>query len=74
MFSFLANMIPGAALLLISLLYTGYFLHHLILDPSDLLVPMLWGVVLGFIWFIWIHVPFILIRLLRMRRLRRHGK
>jgi hypothetical protein len=71
---FLAGMVPGAALLLISVLYVGYFLDHLVRDPSALLVPMLWGLLLGFVWLLWIHVPFILVRLLRLRRLRKERK
>jgi hypothetical protein len=67
-------MIPGVALLLISLFYVGYFLDRLIRDPSDLLVPMLWGLLLGLVWLVWMHVPFLLTRLLRARRLKRYRK
>ena len=71
---FLAGMIPGIALLLISVLYVAYFLGHLVRDSSSLLVPMLWGLLLGLVWFFWIHVPFVLVRLLRTRRMRRERK
>ena len=71
---FLAGMVPGIALLLISVLYAGYFLDHLVRDPSGLLGPMLWGLLLGLVWLFWIHIPFVLVRLLRIRRMRRERK
>lgn len=72
--AFLASILPGIVLLLISALYVLYFLKHLIRDPTSLLVPMLWGLLLGLVWLFWIHVPFILVRLLRIRRMRRERK
>ena len=72
--AFLAGIVPGIALLLISILYVLYFLEHLVLDPSGLLVPMLWGLTLGLVWLCWVHVPFLLVALLRARRLRRERK
>lgn len=64
----LSGAIPGILLLLLSILYIGYLLVRLIHDPSDLLVPMLYGFALGLIWLGWIQIPLILIRLLRRRR------
>ena len=64
----LSGVIPGILLLLISILYVGYFLTRLFADPSNLLVPMLYGLALGLFWLVWIHIPFLLIRLFRRRR------
>jgi hypothetical protein len=64
----LSGVIPGISLLLVSVAYVGYFLSNLISDPSNLLLPMLWGLLLGILWLIWMHIPFLLIRLLRHRR------
>jgi hypothetical protein len=64
----LAGVIPGLALLVLSLIYVGYFLIRLVADPSDLFVPMLYGLALGITWLLWMHVPFLLIRALRRRR------
>jgi hypothetical protein len=64
----LAGIIPGLALLLLSLIYVGYFLIRLVADPSSLLIPMFYGFGLALTWFAWIHVPFALIRLIRRRR------
>lgn len=65
---FLSGILPGLALLVLSLIYIGYFLERLILSPSALLVPMLLGLALGVAWFLWMHVPFLLIRILRRGR------
>jgi len=64
----LLSVIPGIGLLVISILYLGYFTYRLISDPSSLLVPMLVGVLLGLIWLSWMHLPAYLIRLIRRRR------
>jgi hypothetical protein len=61
---FLASVIPGLSLLLFSFIYLGYFIHELLNDPSGLLIPMLYGLALGFLWLIWMHILLILIRLL----------
>lgn len=65
---FLAGIVPGIALLLISLIYIPYFVVRFFSNPSDLLIPMLYGLALGIAWFLWMHIPLALIRLLRRRR------
>jgi len=64
----LSGIAPGILLLLISIFYVGYFLNHLLTDPSTLLIPMLYGLALGIVWLVWMHIPFFLIRLLTKRR------
>jgi RNA polymerase subunit RPABC4/transcription elongation factor Spt4 len=65
---FLSGIIPGISLLLFSVLYVLYFLSRLIADPNSLLLPMLAGLALGFVWLLWMFIPFALIKLLRRRR------
>ncbi len=67
---FLSGILPGLALFVLSLIYIGYFLKRLVLAPSGLLIPMLLGLALGLAWFLWMHVPFLLIRILSRRRRR----
>lgn len=67
---FLSGILPGLALLVLSLIYMWYFVERLILSPSALLVPMLFGLALGLAWILWMHVPFLLIRILSRRRRR----
>lgn len=64
----LTGVIPGIALLLLSLIYVVDFVIHLVTDPAGLFVPMLYGLALGVAWLLWIHVPLLLIRTLRHRR------
>jgi hypothetical protein len=65
---FFSGIVPGIALLLISVFYVGYFFFHLISDPNTLLIPMLWGLLLGISWLIWMHIPFAVVRLMRRTR------
>lgn len=65
---FLFGIVPGFALLLISIFYIGYFLLRLISDPNHLLIPMFYGLALAFAWFIWLHLPLFLIGRLKRRR------
>ncbi len=66
---FLAGIIPGIALLFVSVFYVGYFTLRLFSDPSNLIIPMLLGLVLAVFWILWMSIPFALIRLLvRMRK------
>src|SRR5438552_17711132 len=58
---FFAGVLPGAALLLISILYICYFTYRLFTDPYNLLLPMLFGLSLGLAWAIWMHIPFVLL-------------
>jgi len=64
----LSGIIPGCLLLFVSAVYLAYFLYALISDPAGLLIPMLYGLLLGIIWFVWMHIPFVLVRMLRQRR------
>jgi hypothetical protein len=68
---FLFGLLPGVALVFISLLYAAYFASRLLTNPSDLLIPMLFGLVLGLVWMLWMYVPLLLVRWLRRRR---HGR
>lgn len=65
---FLAGFAPGILLLSISLIYIAHFVYRLFIDPSNLLVPMLFGLVLGLLWLVWMHVPFFLVRMVIKRR------
>src|SRR5260370_33279683 len=46
----LLSVIPGIGLLVISILYLGYFTYRFISAPPSLLVPTLVGVLRGRIW------------------------
>jgi uncharacterized membrane protein YvbJ len=65
------SIIPGLALIAISLLYIGYFFLQLIHNPDNLLVPMLYGLALAFAWFIWLQLPLLLLGLRSRRRTRK---
>src|SRR5260221_52441 len=62
--SFLAGVIPGLVLLLISLAYLGYFLIHLVADPGNLLIRTLYGLALALRWLFWVQIPLCLLRVL----------
>lgn len=62
------SVIPGIVLLFFSILYVGYFLYRLVLDPNDLLPTMLLGLVLGLLWLVWIALPVSLSRMLSHRQ------
>jgi hypothetical protein len=68
---FFLGIIPGLALIGISLLYVGYFFLQLIHNPDSLLVPMLYGLALAFAWFIWLQLPLLLLGLRSRRRIRK---
>ncbi|SRR5579871_3019107 len=67
----LSGILPGIALAALSLIYIWYFLTRLFWSPSALLVPMLYGLLLCLTWFVWMHIPFVLVRILKRQRNRR---
>ena len=64
----LAGLLPGVVLLAVSLVYLAYFVYRLWLDPSSLLLPMLFGLLLSLLWLLWMYVPLFLVRLILKRR------
>ncbi len=64
----LASLLPGFALLILSVIYLGYFVLKLLTDPAGLLPLMLLGLVLGLLWLAWISLPVSVSRFLQDRR------
>ena len=53
----------------LSMGFLGYFIYQLLTNPSDLVLPMLDGLVLAALWLGWMQTPRLLIKVMG-RRLR----
>ena len=65
----LVTVLPGFVLLFLSMGFLGYFIYQLLTNPSDLVLPMLDGLVLAALWLGWMQTPRLLIKVMA-RRLR----
>jgi predicted acyltransferase len=54
---FLLSILPGLVLLFLSLLFVAVFIRQLLTDPNALLGLMLVGLILGFVWYLWMQLP-----------------
>jgi RNA polymerase subunit RPABC4/transcription elongation factor Spt4 len=56
-FVLVLSILPGAILLLATVVFLAVFIRHLLADPNSLLGLMLVGLVLALCWYVWMHLP-----------------
>lgn len=61
----LLSILPGFGLLFLSLVFIVVFIQRLLSDPGALTGMMVLGLMLGFCWYLWIHLPGFVRKLLR---------
>jgi len=53
----LLGMLPGLILIIFSIFFVVAFIRQLLSDPNSLFGLMLVGLMLGFCWYLWMHLP-----------------